>query len=106
MAEVSNKCVNIQGEKDEVFEWIEKVRAKKREFEKRRNKNLRVQAVLNSTLCKSVALLRARQQEQRLAQFKLLRERALRKRAEVLSARPELMKYYYPTKRMEIHVEK
>jgi hypothetical protein len=47
MADVGSMCVNIQGEKDGVVEWIEKVRAKKREFEKRVTKNLRVEAVFS-----------------------------------------------------------
>jgi hypothetical protein len=94
---------NFQAEKAALLEWIEKVRAKKREFETGVTKNLRVQAILNRTLEKSVSLLRVRQQEQRLGRFKLLREQALRKRAELESARPEL---FHPIKRMKIHVDK
>jgi hypothetical protein len=94
---------NFEGEKAALLEWIEKVRAKKREFETRVRKNLRVEAILNSTLDKSVSLLRVRQQQQRLERFKLLREEALRKRAALKSARPEL---FYPIKKMKLHVDK
>jgi hypothetical protein len=85
MAEVSNKCVNIQGETDGVVKWIKKVRVQKRELKKRVTKNLRVEAILNSTLGKSVSLLRARQQQRQLERFELLKERALCKRAEITS---------------------
>jgi cell shape-determining protein MreC len=104
MADVSDMRDNFQGEKNGLVEWIEKVRDKKREFEERATENLRLEAILNSALRKSVSLLRARQQQQRLERFKLLREKTLRKRVEITSARPELMEFY-PTKRMKIHVE-
>jgi hypothetical protein len=76
---------NFQGKTDGLVEWIKKVRVKKREFKKRVTKNLTVEAILNSTLGKSVSVLRARQQQQRLERFELLKEKVLCKRAEITS---------------------
>jgi hypothetical protein len=52
---------NFQVEKDGLVEWIEKMRVKKREFEESVTENLRVEAILNSALGKSISLLSAKQ---------------------------------------------
>lgn len=53
----------LHGQTDELVDWISKVRVKKNSMRRLRRKNLRIEAVLRSSLVKAESLLRVKQQQ-------------------------------------------